>query len=472
MRYKALPISLRFDRSSIARGRVNRIPPQERRPRLRDKIATTLMLASLPVSLIVVFSALATGPALRYTGAAHPGVRITVNGTSLPPHDRIQLTWDGSASGMPLVRSDKSGSFVTDVTVPLSASVGGHVLAARSAKPQKGKRPNQAGSGQLATVTVYVTAAAPSATTTPSPTVKVTPSPTPTPKLTSSPTPTPKLTASPTPTAQPSSPGTSSIKHVVIVWLENHEYGAVTSTSMPYLTGLAGTYGLASNFYAVSHPSLPNYLAVWSGTTQGVTDDGTYNLGAANLSSQLTAAGKTWRAYQQTYPSTAGCHTASSYSSSTVDGWGVLGNYARKHDPAMSFTSVTGTAQCADNIKPLAQFTNAANVAFVTPNLCNDGHDCSLTTSDNFLKAFLPTVFASPNYQDGSTLLIVSFDEGSTNTNGGGHIYTMVARAGMTHQVSSTFHNHYGVTRTVENLFGLPCLANACNAAPLSEFLP
>ena len=71
-----------------------------------------------------------------------------------------------------------------------------------------------------------------------------------------------------------------------------------------------------------------------------------------------------------------------------------------------------------------------------------------------------------------STLLIVSFDEGTTNTNGGGHIYTMVARAGMAHTVSSTFHNHYSVTRTVEDLFGLPCLANACSAAPLSEFYP
>jgi len=257
----------------------------------------------------------------------------------------------------------------------------------------------------------------------------------------------------------------------VIVWLENHEYGAVTSSSMPYLTGLASTHGLASNFYAVSHPSLPNYLAIWSGSTQGVTDDATYNLGANNLSKQLSAAGLAWKAYQQNYPSTSGCHTGSTYSGG-VDGWGVSGTYARKHDPPMSFTSVTGSSTECAHVQPLANFTNTAALSFVTPNLCNDAHDCSLTTADNFLKGFLPAVFGSSNYQNGSTLLIVSFDEGSTSTNGGGHIYTMVARAGMAHKVSSTFHNHYGVTRTIEGLFGLPCLANACNAAALSEFLP
>lgn len=251
------------------------------------------------------------------------------------------------------------------------------------------------------------------------------------------------------------------------MWLENHEYDTVTSASMPYLTGLANQYGLASQFYAVSHPSLPNYLAVWSGSTQGITDDADHDLGAETLASQLTAAGRTWKAYQQNYP-TSGCFTGSAFSG-PLDGNGVAGTYVRKHDPPMSFTAVSGTSQCA-NIAPLASFTTSASLTFVTPNLCNDAHDCSLTTADNFLAGFLPKVFTSADWP--STLLIVSFDEGSTSTNGGGHVYTLVARQGMPHLVSATFHNHYGMTRTVENVYGLPCLVSSCPATPLSEFLP
>lgn len=254
-----------------------------------------------------------------------------------------------------------------------------------------------------------------------------------------------------------------------MVWMENEEATGVTATSMPYLYGLSQTYGRAEQFYGVSHPSLPNYLALWSGSTQGVTDDATYDISAPTLGSQLTASGQLWRAYMQNYPGTAGCHTGSSYSGG-VDGWGLAGTYARKHNPPMSFTSVSGSVSECAKIQPLASFTTSAAVTFVSPNLCNDAHDCSLATGDDFLRDFLPQVFNSADWS--STLLIVSFDEGSTDTNGGGRIFTMIARQGMAHVVSQAVHNHYSVTRTIENLFGLPCLANACSATPLTEFLP
>jgi hypothetical protein len=270
-----------------------------------------------------------------------------------------------------------------------------------------------------------------------------------------------------TPTSA-STPGGSPIRHVMVVWMENHEASAITAASMPYLYGLSQTFGRADQFYGVTHPSLPNYLAFWSGSTQGVTDDADYNLGGASLSSQMSAAGKSWRTYAQDYPSSAGCHTASTYSGG-IDGWGVAGTYVRKHVPAMSFTSVSGSAQCA-NIQPLASFDPSVDFAFVVPNLCNDMHDCSLATGDAFLSALLPVVFSAPDWAH--SLLIVSFDEGSTNTNGGGRIFTMVARPGLAGVVSNTVHDHYGLLRTIENLFGLPCLGAACSANPLTEFLP
>lgn len=303
---------------------------------------------------------------------------------------------------------------------------------------------------------------------TPGATARPTPAATarPTPKPTSAPTPPPTPKPTPAPTGGPPS---TSITHVVVVWLENNEYSSVTAASMPYLYGLGQTYGVATNYFASHHPSLPNYLDFWSGSNQGVTDDAIHNLSGASISNQMDAAGKSWRSYQQDYPSTGACSTAPTYSG-PVDGWGVAGTYARKHNPAMSFTYVNGNAARCANIQNLAKFNPLVNFAFVSPNLCNDAHDCSLATADTFLTAFLPQVFNSSDWAH--TLLIVTFDEGSTGTNGGGHIYTMVARPGLSHFSSATVHNHYGMLRTIENIFGLPCLANACSATPLSEFLP
>ena len=299
----------------------------------------------------------------------------------------------------------------------------------------------------------------------PSPTPTVTPTQTPG----STPTPTSIPTATPTPTGTPTATPTSGpIQHVVVVWLENHEATSVTVGSMPYLFALGQQYGTATQFYAIRHPSLPNYLAFWSGSTQGVTDDGTYNLSGASISNQMDAAGKSWRTYAQNYPA-GGCNKNSGYSGG-VDGWGVAGSYARKHNPAMSFTYVSGDSVRCSNIQPLNAFNPLVNYAFVVPNLCNDAHDCSLGQADSFLRAFLPQVFNSSDWAH--TLLVVSFDEGTSSTNGGGRIYTMVARQGLSGFTSATQHNHYGLLRTIENVFGLPCLGASCSAAPLTEFLP
>ena len=273
----------------------------------------------------------------------------------------------------------------------------------------------------------------------------------------------------PAPSPSPTPPATaSSITHVVVLWLENREADEITSSSMPYLYGLSTEYGRATQMYAIAHPSLPNYLALWSGSTQGVTDDGTHNLTAESLASQVTTAGKQWRVYAQDVP--GNCFTGPT-SSGGSDGPGLPGTYTRKTEPAISFMSVSGTPSECAKIQPLAAFNPTAfDVAFVVPNLCDDIHNCSLATGDEFLKAFLPSVFSSPEWSH--TLLVVSFDEGKSNRNGGGNVFTLVARQGLAGFTSSKMHTHYSVLRTIEDLLGLPCLANACRAAPLSEFLP
>ena len=460
MRYKAAPLSVRTE------------TPVTRRPgRFSDAFRLLVIALLIPVVLIPLAVANAGASISLSPGDASVGDTITVSGHGLSPNSRGELSFDGDTSGMPTYRVDHDGDMTTETfTVPDGAKAGDHVVTATQTSKQKSDSDPLEVSVTLTVVAVATPAPTakptqaptPKPTATPDPTTAPTAKPTPTATPDPTPTPTPDPTATPDPTTAPS----GSIDHVVVVWLENEEATGITSSTMPYLTGLAGRYGRADAYYAVAHPSLPNYLAFWSGSTQGVTDDATYNFDRASLSSQMASAGRSWRTYAQNYPTSAGCHTASTYTGG-IDGPGVGGTYARKHVPAMSFMSVSGTSQC-DNIQPLADFDPNVNVAFVVPNLCNDAHDCSLAVADAFLADFVPQVTSAPDWAH--TLLIVTFDEGSTSTNGGGRIFFAAIRPGLSGVVSTTTHTHYSLLRTIENLNGLPCLNNACSANTLSEF--
>ena len=207
-----------------------------------------------------------------------------------------------------------------------------------------------------------------------------------------------------------------------MIIFENKEYSSIVgSSSAPYINSLISKYGLATNFTAETHPSEPNYIALTSGGTQGVTDDGVYNLSVGNLFDQVTASGRTWKAYQQGNP--GNCFTGSS-SSAVVDGVGKSGAYVRKHNPAISYTSISGNAAKCANITNLASFDPAAaNFEFITPNMINDMHDGTVADGDNFLKAFLPKITTSPAFAN--SVVYVTFDEGTTGVSGGGHIATL-----------------------------------------------
>lgn len=259
--------------------------------------------------------------------------------------------------------------------------------------------------------------------------------------------------------------------HVWWIVMENHEYGAIIgSAAAPYLNDLASRYGLAANYYATGHPSEPNYVAMVAGSTLGVTGDGTYNLAGPSLFAQLTHAGLRWRAYEQDYPG-VGCFTGGS-SDGGVDGPGAAGTYARKHDPAMSFTAISGDrAECAD-IQPLRAFDPAAAAfAFITPNLTNDMHDGSIGQGDAFLRAFVPMIVGSAAFSTG--VLFVTFDEGSSNTgtNGdsGGHVATLIIAPRIGARLRfSAYADHFSLLRTTEDILGLPCLAAACLRSAIS----
>ncbi|HEV2230774.1 MAG TPA: alkaline phosphatase family protein, partial [Thermoplasmata archaeon] len=145
--------------------------------------------------------------------------------------------------------------------------------------------------------------------------------------------PAPAGSSAPAGSAAPAGP-----PHVMVIVMENREESDVVGRSdAPYTTSLANGYGLATHWYGVSHPSRPNYLAMVSGSTQGVSDDGTsYSFAGPTLVDQLAQRGIGWKAYMQDMPS-------------VCFGGGSSGGYAKKHDPFMYFRSITGNpAQCGN----------------------------------------------------------------------------------------------------------------------------
>ncbi|HEX7612769.1 MAG TPA: alkaline phosphatase family protein, partial [Candidatus Limnocylindrales bacterium] len=173
----------------------------------------------------------------------------------------------------------------------------------------------------------------------------------------SAPTPVPTLApsgsgrGSPTDAVSPTpASGLPDFKHVYVIILENREYGSIVgSSAAPYINSLIARYGQATNLYAETHPSEPNYIALTSGGLQGTNSGGAYNLGAPNLFDQIEAAGRTWRVYAQSYP--GNCYLGSG-TDAVADGTGAPGDYARKHNPAISYTSISGNpARCANITK-------------------------------------------------------------------------------------------------------------------------
>jgi hypothetical protein len=265
----------------------------------------------------------------------------------------------------------------------------------------------------------------------------------------------------------PVPPLATQVNHVFWIWLENREISDLTAATAPNFHNFATTYANFTNFFGVEHPSEPNYLDAVSGSNQGVTNDNHFTFPAAtdNLAKQLAAAGKSWRLYAQDYPGS--CSDADTFAGG-VDGDGVAGTYVRKHNHFISFESVRLDPTQCSFIQPLANFDATVNFALVVPNLTNDMHDGTTAQGDAFLGAFLPKITGSSDWAH--TLVIITFDEGSTNLNGGGNIYTAAGAPWLSSRTVTPTYNHFSMLRTVEQIFSLPDLGAA--ATTISEILP
>ncbi len=249
--------------------------------------------------------------------------------------------------------------------------------------------------------------------------------------------------------------------HVVLVVFENHEASAIVgSPDAPTFNALGRRYATLTRYYAVAHPSLPNYLALVSGSTHGITSDCTdCAVGTRSLADTLTAAGKTWRAYAEGLPR------------SGFTG-GSAGSYAKKHDPFLYFAAVAGSRAGRDRVVPFSRLARdlaarrLPDFSLIVPNLCDDMHDCSVATGDAWLEEHIVPLLHSPELRDG--VVFVVFDEGTSDAGGGGHVDALAL--GPTVRAGSTFSrttNHYGLLRTIEDAWGLPRLGLSRKATPI-----
>lgn len=240
--------------------------------------------------------------------------------------------------------------------------------------------------------------------------------------------------------------------HVVVVVIENHAFGEVLgSSSAPFLNGLAARGATFTQLYAITHPSEPNYLALFSGSTQGLSSDACpVRFASANLAGSLLAAGKTFTGYAEDLPH-------SGYTGCTS------GEYAQKHAPWIAFTTVP-----ARSSQPMTSFPSdyalLPTVSFVIPNLVHDMHDGSVAQADGWLRQHL-SGYASWA-QAHNSLLIVTADEDDRSSDN--RIPAVISGSGVKVGQYGQRYTLYSLLRLIEDIYRLPRIANSANAAPIS----
>lgn len=282
-------------------------------------------------------------------------------------------------------------------------------------------------------------------------------------------------TASVTPvfteTAQPIAVAPSNLvpvfAHIVMIVFENKEFGSVIgSPQMPFFNQLAQTHTLLTAHFAVTHPSLPNYLAMISGETFGLE----FNCGkclfdAVTLPDLVEAGGRTWKTYQEDMPSA--CYEGPD-----------RGLYAMKHNPFMYFESIRlDPRRCTDGVVPFTQLyadiaaESLPDFAFVTPNLCNSSHDCRLGVADEWLQALMLVLEPALEATAEPYLILLTWDEGQgartccgMPAQAGGQIATVLIspQAKQGYQ-DETLYTHYSVLKTISESWKLPYLGRAAD---------
>jgi phosphatidylinositol-3-phosphatase len=296
--------------------------------------------------------------------------------------------------------------------------------------------------------------------------------------------------------AQNSRSSIKNFQHVFIIMMENTSYTSlIGNPNAPFINAAAAKYGLATNYFGVTHPSQPNYIAATSGSTNGVINDNDVTINVANIVDQLEANGKSWKAYMQSYSL---CTTPLDHA---------CGNqlYERKHNPFISYQDVQSNPTRVANIVDFSKFAtdlasdNVGDYTWISPDQCNDMHGRAATASDpcDFSQVqsliatgdtfLLNTVNAIMNSRawTGNSVIFIAWDEsdfpfsdtgGCCDANpGGGHVVMItISHSDHAPRTSNVAYNHYSMLATIEDGWKLGCLAFTCDTAnvqPMSDLV-
>jgi len=241
--------------------------------------------------------------------------------------------------------------------------------------------------------------------------------------------------------------------HIVIVVEENHSYREIKgNASAPYINSLMKAGANFTNFYATQHPSQPNYLLLFSGSTQGVKNDKPiHSFSSDNLASSLQSKNYTFAGYSEGLPKAG-----------FTGPYDLKTGYARKHNPWVNFTNVPKESNLPFTSFP-SKFENLPTVSFVVPNLTHDIHDGTIRQGDEWLKANLSAYAKwAPTH---NSLLIVTWDEDDTSDKN--RIPTFIVGASVRQGEYTSRYNHYDLLRTIEDSYGLEPLGKSKQAKPL-----
>lgn len=240
--------------------------------------------------------------------------------------------------------------------------------------------------------------------------------------------------------------------HIVCVIEENHSAYQVMGS--PFFASLAARGAFFSRAYAVTHPSQPNYIALFSGSTQGVTDDNLHDIIAPNLATSLLSAGLSFAGYSEGLPS-AGYRGFTS------------GRYVRKHNPWASFTNAPDAVNLPFSDFPAPDYTLLPTVSIVVPNLDNDMHDGSVAAGDAWLQNNLDGFVRWA--VDHNSLFIVTFDEcAGTDPVATTPIATILVGARVRQGTYDSPITLYSILRMLEDAYGLPYLGEEKSAPSIS----
>ena len=239
----------------------------------------------------------------------------------------------------------------------------------------------------------------------------------------------------------------------MVVVEENHSFADIVGhTDAPYLNSLAGQGALFTQSFAVAHPSEPNYLALFSGSTQGVSDDSCpHTFTTPNLGAQLISAGFSFAGYSEDLPA-PGSPVCSA------------GKYARKHNPWVNFPSVPASANLPFSSFP-ADYATLPTLSFVIPNLANDMHDGSISQGDTWLRTHLDSYVRWAMTH--RSLLVVTWDEDDFSQSN--QVPTIIVGAQVKPGRYAERITHYSVLHTLEAMYGLPPVGAAASAAPITD---